>query len=386
MIDFDANATTALSPEVLDAMLPWLRSQHGNPSASHRAGRAARTAIEHARAQVAALIGADPEEIVFTSGGTESINAALRSLDRLAPSGHVVTTAIEHSAVLRTCAGLDRETRHLGVDPGGILFLDLARDALAGAAFVSAMWANNETGVLQPIGELSAAARASGIPFHTDAVQAAGKIRLDVRSHAIDFLSLSAHKFHGPKGVGALYVRSGLQFHPLLHGGGQERGHRSGTENTPAIVGMGVAAARARAHLEDGGAADICARRDHWEHLVFSTIQGVTRTGHPDLRLPNTSHLSFDGCEAASLLILLDQAGIACSAGSACMSGKQNPSHVLRAMGIPESRAKSSIRFSFSQYTTDDEVQIAAVALKKAVEKIRSVQSASTGPVTIYDP
>lgn len=386
MIDLDSNATTAIAPEVLDAMLPWLNTHHGNPSATHRAGRLARKAIDTAREQVAALIGANPDEIIFTSGGTESINAALRSLDHLCPPGPVVTSAIEHSAVLRTCAHLSREQQLLPVDALGRVDLQRSADLLTSASFLSVMTANNETGALQPIGDLARSAQAAGIPFHTDAVQTAGKIPLNVRDLPIDLLSLSAHKFHGPKGIGALYIRSGLNFHPLLYGGGQENGHRSGTENTAGIVGMGAAAELALSFLAHQGTEQLAALRDEWENLLLSSISGVTRNGHPTERLPNTSHLSFADCDSAGLLILLDQANIACSAGSACMSGKQAPSHVQLAMGIPEATAKTSLRFSLSRYTTHQDISQAAQALQHAVLKLRSVQSRTTGPVSIYTP
>jgi cysteine desulfurase len=386
VIDLDSNATTAIAPEVLEAMLPWLHTHHGNPSATHRAGRLARKAIETAREQVAALIGASPDEIVFTSGGTESINAALKSLDHLSPPGPVVSSAIEHSAVLRTCAQLTRKHNILPVDHLGRADLTQSSDILTGAAFFSVMAANNETGVLQPINELAEIARSAGIPFHSDAVQAAGKIPLNVRDLPIDLLSLSAHKFHGPKGIGALFIRSGLKFIPLVFGGGQENGRRSGTENTSGIVGMGAAAELARSFLAHQGTVKLAALRDDWEKIILTSIPGVTRNGHPTIRLPNTSHLSFADCDSAGLLILLDQADIACSAGSACMSGKQSPSHVQLAMGIPEAAAKTSLRFSLSRYTTREDINQAASALQRAVHKLRSVQGSNTGPVSIYTP
>lgn len=384
MIDLDANATTAIAPEVLDAMLPWLHTHHGNPSATHRAGRLARKAIDTAREQVAGLIGASPEEIVFTSGGTESINAALLSLHHLSPPGPAITSAIEHSAVLRTCAQLPREHKLLPVDNHGRVDLTQCPALLAGAAFISVMSANNETGVIQPMAELTDCARSAGIPFHTDAVQAAGKIPIDVRDLPVQLLSLSAHKFHGPKGVGALYIQSGLKYHPLTFGGGQENGRRSGTENTAGIVGMGAAAELARSVLAHDGFEKLAALRDEWENLILNSISGVTRNGHPTTRLPNTSHLSFAHCDSAGLLILLDQADIACSAGSACMSGKQHPSHVQLAMGIAESTARTSLRFSLSRYTTHEEITQAAQALQRAVGKLRSIQGSNTGPVSVY--
>jgi cysteine desulfurase len=246
--------------------------------------------------------------------------------------------------------------------------------------------ANNETGVIQPVSEIFRMCKAMGLPTHSDAIQAAGKIPIDVKALGVGMLSISAHKFHGPKGVGVLYVRSGLAFEPLLRGGGQEGGRRSGTENTAGIVGMGVAAELAVRHLADGGAAAVAAMRDVFETKVIAGLSGVTLNGDPDQRLPNTSHLSFAECEAAGLLILLDEKNIACSAGSACMTGSQRPSHVQLAMGIPEARAKSSLRFSFSRLNTMDDAHAAADAVIAAVEKLRRVQGGGVGPVTVYSP
>jgi cysteine desulfurase len=385
VIDLDANASTALLPEVLDAMLPWLRDHHANPSANHREAKRARRAIDAARVRVAALIGADPEEIVFTGCGTESVNTALHSLDALAGDGALVTSTIEHSAVLRCAAKLNRETRLAPVDHGGCLDLDRFDTLLDGAAFVSVMTANNETGAIQPIDAVLAAARRRGLPVHTDAIQAAGKIPIDVRQSRVDLLSLSAHKFHGPKGVGALFVRKGLRFEPLLHGGNQESGRRSGTENTAGIVGMGAAAAAAIQLLANGATHHpTAAIRDAFENELLATLPGTTRNGDPARRLPNTSHLSFADCDAAGMLILLDEAGIACSAGSACMTGKSQPSHVQLAMGIPPEQAKTSLRFSFSRLNTADDARHAAAAVRRAATKLREVQSRGVGPVVIY--
>jgi cysteine desulfurase len=381
MIYLDANATTPLLPEVLDAMLPWLRDGYANPSGSYAAAKLARRAIDRARGQVAELLGADEAEIIFTGGGTESVNTALHSLDRLAGPGAVVVSAIEHSAVLRTVETLGREVRKVAVTPGGRVDMSAFAAVLDGAAFVSIMTANNETGIIQPLREIVEMAHARGIPVHTDAVQAAGKIPLRIRELGVDLLSISAHKFHGPKGVGALYLRHGLKFTPLVHGGGQEGGRRSGTENTAGIVGLGMAAEAA------GTAEEICAKlRDAFEAAVLAEISGVTANGDRDHRLPNTCHLSFDGCDAAGLLILLDEAGVACSAGSACMTGKQQPSHVQLAMSIPPERAKTSLRMSFSRLNTEAEALAAAAILKKSVEKLRRVQSLGVGPVVVYSP
>lgn len=382
MIYLDANATTPLLPEVLEAMLPWLRDGFSNPSGSYAGAKLARKAIDQARAQVAELIGADAGEIVFTGGGTESVNTALHSLDVLTGEGKAVVSAIEHSAVLRYVETLARGSVQVPVNAGGRINLEAFERALEGAAFVSVMAANNETGVIQPLREAADLARARRIPLHSDAVQVAGKIPLNVRELGVDLLSLSAHKFHGPKGVGALYVRGGLSFRPLLEGGGQESGRRSGTENTAGIVGMGAAAAWLMNHSAD----PVAAMRDAFEEKILAEVPGVTANGDRDHRLPNTSHLSFDRCDAAGLLILLDEAGVACSAGSACMTGKQKPSHVQLAMGIPVERAKSSLRLSFSRLNTMTEALAAAEALKKVVEKLRRVQGSGVGPVTVYSP
>lgn len=382
MIYLDANATTPLLPEVLDAMLPWLREGFANPSGSYAAAKLARKAIDHARSQVAELIGADGGEIIFTGGGTESVNTALHSLDRLTGRGNAVVSAIEHSAVLRCVETLTREVSRVPVTAGGRLDLAQLAQALDGAAYVSLMAANNETGIIQPLQEAAALARERGLPVHSDAIQVVGKIPLNVRELGVDLLSLSAHKFHGPKGVGALFVREGLRFKPLLEGGGQEAGRRSGTENTASIVGMGTAASL----LLRASKEPVAAIRDAFEAAVLAEIPGITVNGDLDHRLPNTSHLSFDQCDAAGLLILLDEAGIACSAGSACMTGKQRPSHVQLAMGIPEARAKSSLRISFSRLNTLAEALLAAGILNQAVEKLRRVQGAGLGPVVVYSP
>lgn len=384
MIFLDANASTPIRAEVLDAMLPWLRDGYANPSGSHREAKRARAAIDTARGQVAAWLGALPEEIVFTSGGTESVNTALRALDRNAGPGHGLISAIEHSAVLRCAETLDREVMLVPVNQAGRIEVERLAEGLEGAAFVSIMTANNETGVIQPIREVCTLAKSLGVPVHTDAVQAAGKIPIKVRDLGVDLASFSAHKFHGPKGVGALFVRCGTAFTPLLLGGGQEGGRRSGTENTAGIVGMGAAAAAMAKLQETRLSAQLAALRDAFESKVLEDIPGVTVNGDLRHRLPNTSHLSFDGCEAAGLLILLDEAGIACSAGSSCMSGKHRPSHVQVAMGIDEIRARSSLRFGFSSLNTMGETFAAAVMVKRAVERLRRVQGAGVGPVQVY--
>lgn len=384
MTDLDANATTALLPEVLEAMLPWLKGGHFNPSSAYTGAKLARKAIDQARNQVAELIGADAGEIIFTGCGTESLNTALNSLDLLTGEGAAVISAIEHSAVQRYVDSKPRKVRRVPVDSGGRVQKDQFAETMQDAAYVSIMTVNNEVGVIQPVTELAAIAHERGLPFHTDAIQAAGKIPINVRSLDVDLLSISAHKFHGPKGMGALFVRQGLRYQPLLYGGSQESGRRSGTENTAGIVAMGAAAAAAskRLTLDDG----LEEMRDAFEQFVLAEITGVTVNGDLKHRVSNTSHLSFDRCDAAGLLILLDEAGIACSAGSACMTGKQRPSHVQLAMGIPEARAKSSLRISFSALNTMDEAMAGAQAVKRVVEKLRRVQGSDVGPVVVYSP
>ncbi len=364
-------------PEVLEAMLPWLRDGQANPSGAYAAARLARAAIEHARGQVAEWIGAEPDEIIFTGGGTESVNTALHSMDRLVGSGTAVVSAIEHSAVLRCAEDLPRQVKHAPVHPDGRLDLERFAALLSGAAMVSVMAANNETGVLQPLREVCTMARERGVPVHSDAIQAAGKIELHVRQLGVDFLSLSAHKFHGPKGMGALYVRRGIRFFPFLKGGSQENGRRGGTENTAGIVGMGAAAAAMRRLSQDHTAPHLM--RDTFENKLLTELPGVAINGDPIHRLPNTSHLSFEGCEAVDLIQLLDEAGIECSAGSACMAGKIRPSHVQLAMGLDGARGRSSLRFSFSMLNRPDEALAAASLVKQAVERLRQANLRGTG-------
>jgi cysteine desulfurase len=380
MLYLDANATTPIAPAVLEAMLPWLRDGHANPSGAHRGARLAREAITAARADVASLIGAGADEVVFTGSGTESVNTALFSMHRLCGPGHVLVSAIEHSAVLRTAAACGREVLEIPCLPCGQVDVAAAGRMMDGAAFVSVMIANNETGVLQPVAEIAALAHARGIPMHTDAVQAVGKVPVDVKLLAVDMLSLAAHKFGGPKGVGALFVRSGLRFAPLLHGGGQEGGRRSGTENTAGIVGIGAAAGLANAAPADASV------RDAFESGLAEAIDGVVFNGATAPRLPNTSHLSIDGCDAAGMLILLDEAGVACSAGSACMTGKSRPSHVQLAMGIDEARARTSLRVSFLRDATVDDAIEAVEKTAAAARKLRRVQGSGVGPVAVYSP
>lgn len=384
MIYLDSNATTAMLPQVVEAMLPWLSENHSNPSGSYRSAKLARKAIDEARGHVADLIGAEADEIIFTGSGTESVNTALHSLDVNSSGGEALVSSIEHSAVLRFIEGRSREVVSVPVGGEGRIDQQYFEDACDTAAYVSVMTANNETGVIQPLSEVVRSAKEKGLPVHTDAIQAVGKIPINVKEAAVDMLSMSAHKFHGPKGIGALYVRKGFSFTSLLQGGGQESGRRSGTENTAAIVAMGEAARLSREAIRDGVQERIGAMRDAFERRVIEVASGCIQNGDRDHRLPNTSHLSFEGCDAAGLLILLDEAGLACSAGSACMTGKSKPSHVQLAMGIPEKRAKTSLRFSFSRLNTPDEALEAAEKVVRAVEKLRRVQGHGVGPVAIY--
>lgn len=378
MIHLDANGSTAMLPEVLEAMLPWLRDGHANPSGAYASARQARQAIEDARARVAEWIGAEPDEIVFTGGGTESVNTALHSMDRLVGAGVAVVSSIEHSAVLRCAEDLPRPVKYAPVRPDGRLDLETFEALLPGAAMISVMAANNETGVVQPVHELSRMARERGLPVHSDAVQLAGKADMDVRHLGVDFLSLSAHKFHGPKGVGVLYARRGIRFFPLLKGGSQENGRRGGTENVAGIVGMGAAAEAMRRRGGDHSALHLM--RDSFESKLLAELPGVRVNGNPVHRLPNTSHLAFDGCEAVELIQLLDQAGLECSAGSACMAGKIRPSHVQLAMGLDGARGRSSLRFSFSMLNTPAEAHLAAELVIHAVTSLREARLRGTDP------
>lgn len=392
MIYLDNHATTAVAPEVVEAMLPFLTEHFHNPSSGYRAGRMVKKAIAEARGEVAELIGAKEEEIVFTGCGTESNNMVLKSLARIygRKTSRVITGEIEHSAVLRPCQAMEDvgfEVQRCGVDRDGRMRVADFREACEGAetGFASVMWANNETGVIQPMAELCEIAREHEIAFHTDAIQAVGKVPVKVREVPVDFLSISGHKFHAPKGIGALYLREGVRFEPLIRGGGQEDGRRSGTENVPYIVGLGKAASLMRAALENDQHAGVAANRDHLERRLLGELEGVTLNGAREHRVPTCAHVSFEGCEGAGLLILLDEAGVQVSTGSACMTGKQQPSHVQKAMGFSDEQARSSLRISLSSFTTREEVDEAVEKIKKAVAKLRQVQGGSgVGPVVVY--
>lgn len=378
-IYFDHNATTPVAPEVAEAMSRVLTEDFGNASSVHHFGQRAKARLDEARSEVGTLIGAEPAEIVFTSGGTEADNLALRgAAEALEPTGrrHLIASGIEHEAVLVTLKALARRgwtTTLLPVDATGIVSPDALAAALTDqTAIVSVMHANNEIGTIQPVQALAAHARARGALFHTDAVQSVGKIPVNVRDLGVDLLSLSAHKFNGPKGVGALWIKRGTRLTAHMTGGKHERNRRAGTENVPAIAGLGVAARLAGAKL-DVEAARLSALRDALEQGVLARVPGTAVNGVRDPRVPNTTNISFDGVEAESLLIALDLEGIAVSTGSACSSGTLEPSHVLRAMGLPAHRTQNSIRLSLGMGNTIDEVDVLLSKLPPIVEKLRSL-------------
>ena len=387
MIYLDNNATTPVDPEATEAMLPFLRESFGNPSSGYALGREAKKAVAEAREKVAALLGAHPEEIIFTSCGTESDNSAIESAVSLYPERkHLVTAATEHDAVLNYCKHLEESRGYsvtvLGVDEGGRIDLAELEEAVrpGETALVSVMWGNNETGVLGPVPEAVAIAESKGVLFHTDAVQSTGKIATDLSDLPVHYLAISGHKLHAPKGVGVLYVKKSARFQPLLIGGGQESSRRAGTENVPYIVGMGVASENARRHLEHIGAGNedhVRQLRDRFEGELKTRLTGVHINGDPVHRTPNTANLRIDGVEANGVIILLDQEGICCSAGSACTTGALKPSHVLTAMGLSPEQARESLRFSFSRFSTAQEMEVALDAVAGAAEKIRSLRPAS---------
>lgn len=374
MIYLDNNATTPIDPRVREAMLPFLGEKFGNPSSPHAAGRAAREAITRARGQVAALLGASEDSVIFTGGGTESITTAIRGALAAQPGKrHIVTSSIEHSATKNLCEQLAHEgceVTWLRVDAGGRP--DLAEFAAAlrdDTALVSIIWANNETGVLFPVEEMARMADERRIVFHVDAVQAAGKMPIDLARVPAHLLSLAAHKFHGPKGVGALFVRPGLGLPPLLRGGGQESGRRAGTENVPGIVGLGVAAELAMSALPME-MPRVAALRDDFEDGVRQRFPDARFHGDAAHRLSNTTNFALPGRDAQGLLAGLDRLGVACSVGSACTSGEVDASHVLRAMGVGDDEARSSLRFSFSRMNAADEVPAALAALEQAAARL----------------
>ncbi|MBP8037030.1 MAG: cysteine desulfurase NifS [Desulfobulbus sp.] len=380
VIYMDNNATTRVAPEVLDAMMPYLRDYYGNPSSMHTFGGQVGRAVARAREQVADLLGAAPEEIVFTSCGTESDSTAILSALQTYPEkNHVVTTRVEHPAVKNLCENLELftgrkyHTTRLHVHSDGTLDVQRFRDSLTDETVIaSAMWANNETGVLFPVEEMARITRERGILFHTDAVQAVGKIPLNLRDSAIDFLSISGHKLHAPKGVGVLYVRKGTPFVPFMNGGHQERGRRGGTENVASIIGLGRACELAAAKMAEENTR-VRALRDKLEHGLLTSVPKALLNGHPELRLPNTANISFEYVEGEAILLHMNQLNICASSGSACTSGSLEPSHVLRAMGVPFTAAHGSIRFSLSVYNTEEEIDFVLAHMPPIIEKLRAL-------------
>jgi cysteine desulfurase len=386
IIYLDNNATTQLEPAVVEEMLPFLTEFYGNPSSGYQFAGQVRKAIDQARERVAFLLGCQASEIVFTSCGTESNNAAINSaLQSDSSRKHIVTTAVEHSAVLRHCEALAKrgcEVTFLGVDRDGHIDLGELEQAIRpNTAIVSVMWANNETGVLFPVGKIAEICREKGVFFHTDAVQAAGKIPIGLGESPINFLSLSAHKFHGPKGVGALYVKRHSRFQPSIIGGGQENGRRAGTENVASIVGLGKASERAAESIEEEENR-VRAMRDRFENGILEAVSGASINGDRMARLPNTSSFSFGGIDSNAALLLLDRHGVCCSAGSACRTGSAEASHVLRAMYSDEDGARGSLRFSFGRFNSDSDVQRAIEIIPKVVGKLRRV----SGPIPEVQP
>jgi len=375
----DNNATTRVDPEVVSAMLPFFTEQFGNASSMHAFGASVGDALRDARKQVQALIGAEYDhEIIFTSGGTESDNSAILSaLDTQAGRDEVITTVVEHPAILSLCEHLTKTrgtvVHKIGVDSMGRLDLEAYRKALGPkTAIVSIMWANNETGTLFPVDLLAEMAHEAGALFHTDAVQAVGKIAIDLKSTEIDMLSLSGHKLHAPKGIGALYVKKGVRFRPMLRGGHQERGRRAGTENVPGIIGLGKAAELALKHMGEEQTR-VKEMRDRLEKGLLQQVGSCFVTGDPTNRLPNTANIAFEYIEGEAILMFLNKAGIAASSGSACTSGSLEPSHVMRAMNIPYTAAHGSIRFSFCRDNVEQDVDQVLENMPQIIAKLREL-------------
>ncbi len=373
---FDYNATTPLAPEVFRAMEPFWSASFANPSSLHRPGQEAARAMKQARRDIARFFGAaDEREIIFTSGGTESNNTAIRSAFRTTGKRRMVTTAVEHSSIHKFAQVLENEGYEIcriPVDSEGRLNMEkLAAELTEDTAVVSVMMANNETGILFPVSEIGAMVKSKGILFHVDAVQAAGKCPIFLKSMNADFVSFSPHKFYGPKGIGLLYAARQIPFSSFISGGSQERGRRAGTENLPGAVGAAAACALLEKNFQDE-LARLASLRDEFENVICRELTGVSVTGAGMPRIPNTSHLRFSGIEAESLLIALDQKGVFASSGSACLSGSQEPSHVLKAMGYSDDEAASAVRFSFGRYTTPRDVEMLCSVLKETAEAVRN--------------
>lgn len=376
-IYLDNNATTAVAPEVLAAMLPYLGELYGNPSSMHSFGGQVGEAVDTARERIAALLGAGPDEIIFTSCGSESDNTAIWSALQTQPEKrHLITTRVEHPAVLNLVQYWERQGYHvtlLGVDGKGRLDLDEYAAALSDdTALVSIMFANNEVGDIYPIQTMAEMAKERGILFHTDAVQAVGKTPIDLRHLPVDMLSLSGHKIHAPKGIGVLYVRKGVRFRPFLRGGHQERGRRAGTENVPYIVGLGMAAQLSSDHMQEER-VNVARLRDKLENGLLERIPDSMVNGDVENRLPNTSNIAFKNVEGEAILLMLDRLGICASSGSACTSGSLEPSHVLRAMGVPFNYAHGSVRLSLSRYTTEEDVDYVIENFPGVIETLRAI-------------
>ena len=372
----DYNATTPVGPEVIAAMMPYFSERFANASSIHSEGQRARYAVEEARDSVARLIGAKPAEIVFTSGGTEADNLAIFGAVAAKRPAHVITSAIEHHAVLNACQRLERDgvdVTYLPVGADGILDAEDVRGALRPeTVLISAMHANNELGTVQPIAAIGEIARGAGVAFHTDAVQSAGKLGIDVGRLGVEFAFISGHKIYGPKGIGALFVKTGTRLEPMFFGGHHERDRRPGTENVAGIVGLGRAAESAHALLDES-AARIAAMRDRLEETILETIPHCRVNGDRSRRVANTTNITFEGAEAESLVIALDLRGVACATGAACSSGAVEPSHVLTAIGLTPEQGRSSVRFSLGRGTVEAEIDFAVNAVRAAVEKLREI-------------
>ena len=392
-IYLDNNATTQVDPIVFDAMKPYFTELYGNPSSMHRFGGQVGVKIKEARKAVADILNCEPEEIIFTSCGSESDNTAIRSALNAQPDKrHIITTAVEHPAVLSFCKFLEKkekyEVTYLKTDERGRLDLNEYKRAIRpDTALVSVMWANNETGNIHPVEKMAQIARDAGVIFHTDAVQAVGKVNIDLKSAAVDMLSLSGHKLHAPKGVGALYVRKGLPFRPLFIGGHQERSRRAGTENTTGIIALGKACELAAEHM-DAENNIVRALRDKLETGLLAAIPDSKVNGDPENRLPNTTNISFGYVEGEAILLMMDQMGIAASSGSACTSGSLEPSHVLQAMSVPFTFAHGSIRFSLSRFNTDKEIDFVIETLPPIIKNLRKMSpfSAEKNGLTCTEP
>ncbi len=376
-IYLDNNATTRTAPEVLEAMLPFFKESYGNPSSIHRFGGMVKAHVERAREQVAALINASPEEIFFTSCGSESDNMALKGfMVKHGSRARIITSTVEHPAVRNTARHLKTQGALLveaPVDSEGMLSPDLLENQfIDNHTIASFMWANNETGVIFPIAELAEKVKSHGGTFHTDAVQAVGKVPVDMKKVPVDMLALSGHKLHAPKGIGAMYIRKGTPVEPLIHGGHQEDGMRAGTENVPYIVGLGVACELAMKSIDEENTR-VRALRDRLENELLAKCKGAKLNGHKTSRLPNTTNVSFENIEGEAILLLLDEVGIAASSGSACTTGSLEPSHVMMAMGIPYTFAHSSTRFSLSRYTADQEIDKVISVMPGIVDRLRKL-------------